>query len=80
VRVWTREKDKIHQLIQAFFTNDPYYPRPRPNDQLYQMFRIGYMEAHPKEVKDAVELAAAFLHGIEAEQAKRDSPKVITPH
>ncbi|KAF8813473.1 hypothetical protein BYT27DRAFT_7230986, partial [Phlegmacium glaucopus] len=75
MRIWSREKDKIHQLIEAFFTNDPYYPRPRPNDQLYQMFCIGYIEAHPKDVKGAVELAEAFLHGIEAEQAKRDSPK-----
>jgi hypothetical protein len=75
MRVWSREKDHIHQLIEAFFTNDPYYPRPRPNDQLYQMFCTGYMEAYPKEVKEAVELAAAFLRGIEVEQAKRDSPK-----
>ncbi|KAF8223692.1 hypothetical protein L208DRAFT_1445244 [Tricholoma matsutake] len=74
MRVWSRDQDKIHQLIEAFFTNDPYYPRPRLNDQLYQMFCIGYMEAYPKEVKEAVELAAAFLRGIEAEQAKRDAP------
>jgi len=41
----------------------------------YQMFCIGYIEALPNEVKDAMELAAAFLRGIEAEQAKRGSPK-----
>ena len=72
MRVWTKEKGRIHQLVEAFFTNDPYYPRPRPNDQLYQMFCTGYMEAHSM---DAVELATAFLRGIEEEQAKRDIPK-----
>jgi len=75
MRVWSREKDQIQLPIEAFFTNDPYYPRPRPNDHLYQMFCTGYMEAYPKEVKEAVELAGAFLRGIEAEQANRDSQK-----
>jgi hypothetical protein len=28
-----------------------------------------------KDVKEAVELAAAFLHGIQVEQAKHDFPK-----
>jgi hypothetical protein len=65
--VWSREKNKIHQLIKPFFTNDLCYPRPRPNNQLYKMFCISYMEAYLKDVKEAVELAAAFLCRIETE-------------
>jgi hypothetical protein len=73
MRPWSREKNEIHQLVEAFFSNDPYYPRPRPEDPLYQKFRIGYLEVHSKESKEATELAEVFLRAIEAEQAKRDS-------
>ena len=73
MRPWSRKKNDIHQLVEAFFSNDPYYPRPRPEDSLYQKFCLGYMEVHLKESKEAAELAEVFLHTIEAEQAKRDS-------
>ena len=73
MRPWLRKKNEIHQLVEAFFSNDPYYPRPRPADRLYQKFCLGYLEAHLKESKEAAELAEVFLRAIEAEQAKRDS-------
>jgi len=73
MRPWSRKKDEIHQLVEAFFINDPYYPRPRPEDSLYQKFCLGYLEVHSKESKEATALAEVFLRAIEAEQAKRDS-------
>ena len=71
MRPWSWKKDEIHQLVEAFFINDPYYPRPE--DPLYQNFCLGYLEIHSKESKEATELAEVFLRAIEAEQAKRDS-------
>jgi hypothetical protein len=62
-----------NEPVEAFFNYDPYYPRPRPADTLYQKFCLGYLEALPKGSREAVELAEAFLHAIEAEQVKRDS-------
>jgi len=73
MRPWSRKKNDIYQLVEAFFSNDPYYPRPRPEDPLYQKFCLGYKELHLKKSKEAAELAEVFLRAIEAEQAKRDS-------
>jgi hypothetical protein len=73
MRPWSRKKNEVHQLVEAFFNNDPYYPRPRPADPLYQKFCLGYLEAHLKESKEAAELAEFFLRAIEAGQAERDS-------
>ncbi|EKM55040.1 uncharacterized protein PHACADRAFT_208569 [Phanerochaete carnosa HHB-10118-sp] len=60
----------VEMLVSSFFANDPYYPRPRPSDTLYQAFRTGYIAqcalgqtSVPKE----------FLEAIEVEQAKRDA-------
>jgi hypothetical protein len=73
MRAWSRKKDDVHQLVESFFTNDPYYPRPRPEDPLYQKFCLGYMDAYPKYSDEAVQLAQDFLCTIEAEQGRRDS-------
>lgn len=73
MRPWSRKEDGVHQLVDAFFSNDPYYPRPRRGDPLYQKFCLGYLEATLKVSKEDAELAKAFLHAIEAEQATRDS-------
>ena len=70
MRAWNRNKDEVQQLVASFFTNDPYYPRPRANTQLYQHFCAGYRAAYPSE---SVGLAEEFLRAIEAEQAKRDA-------
>lgn len=72
MRPWSRKENEINQLVEAFFVNDPYYPRPRPEDPLYQKFCLGYLGAYPKESQTATELAEVFLRAIEAEQAKRD--------
>jgi hypothetical protein len=73
MRPWSRKTDDIHQLVDSFFSNDPYYPRPRSNSPLYQKFCQGYMDVYPKESQEVTELARLFLSAIEAEQAKRDA-------
>ena len=78
MRPWSRKREEVNQLVQSFFINDPYYPRPRPQDPLYQKFCRGYTDAYPKESEEAVELAATFLRAIEVEQATRDSVSTMT--
>ena len=68
MRDWRRIKDDIPDLVDAFFINDPYYPRPDLNDPLYVEFKTGYLAAYPQ---DAVDLGQAFLHAIEDEQLRR---------
>ena len=79
MRPWSKKKE-VNQLVESFFINDPYYPRPRPQDPLYQKFCLGYTDVYPKESEEAVALAMTFLRGIEVEQALRDSasrPSVV---
>ena len=73
MRLWKRNPKDIQQLVDAFYTNDPYYPRPNPDDLLYREFSNGYMSAHPKEASDAIEVGKAFLNAIEEEHCKRTS-------
>ncbi|KDR65770.1 hypothetical protein GALMADRAFT_162381 [Galerina marginata CBS 339.88] len=75
MRRWSKTVVDVHLLVEAFFVNDPYYPRPRPEDQLYQNFCVGYMAQYPQDsTSDAqIRLAEVFLREIEAEQARRTS-------
>lgn len=61
-------QSNVQGLVDAFFSNDPYYPRPVPHDNLYQAFRAAYLAACPQEHENG---AQAFLDRIEAEQLKR---------
>lgn len=70
MRQWSKVTADIQKLVDAFYTNDPYYPRARPDEHLYNHFRLGYLAVYPEE---AIEIANAFLEAIEAEQATRDS-------
>ena len=56
----------VSELADAFFSNDPYYPRPVLQDALYAVFKQTYMDACPAEHHAG---AAAFLQAIEARQA-----------
>ena len=68
MRAWKRIKEVL-TLVDAFFINDPHYPRPDPNDPLYIQFKTGYLSVYPQ---DAIDLGETFLHaGIEAEQPRR---------
>jgi Zinc finger protein len=68
MRAWKRTSEEIPTLVEAFFINDPYYPRPDPNDSLYVQFKAGYLSVYPE---NAIDLGEAFLHAIEAEQCRR---------
>ena len=78
MRTWKRKSNEIQQLVEAFYTNDPYYPRPNPDDPLYKSsFSNGYLSAHPKEARDALDAGEAFLRAIENEQRRRNSANRI---
>ncbi|CAA7271450.1 unnamed protein product [Cyclocybe aegerita] len=69
MRKWTKEESDIEKLTSSFFSNDPYYPRPRPSDPLYIAFKTGYRLAVSDHLSP---LADAFFTEIEAEQLHRD--------
>ena len=71
MRTWKRNSNEIQQLVDSFYTNDPYYPRPNPNDPLYTEFSNGYMSAHPKELRDAIDVGEDFLRAIDSENEHR---------
>lgn len=56
-------------LARPFFANDPYYPRPRQGDVLYERFKFGYLDGAGIENQDRARL---FLHVIEEEQQEKD--------
>lgn len=70
MRSWDRTVETVSILAQAFFDNDPYYPRPRPLEPLYEDFKAAYKEQVPADYQH---LADAFLRAIEITQAKRDN-------
>ena len=78
MRTWKRDPNEIQQLVDSFFMNDPYYPRPNPNDSLYKEFSNGYMSAHPKELRDAIDVGESFLRAIEDEHRRRIANRVPT--
>ena len=69
-RQWSKARADIQELVDAFHTNDPYYPRARPDERLYNLFRLGNLTVYPEE---AIEIGNAFLQANKAEQAIRDS-------
>ncbi|OBZ74383.1 hypothetical protein A0H81_05758 [Grifola frondosa] len=69
----TSDESCIDALSGAFFANDPYYPLPRPSDQLYEAFKSAYVDVCPVELRH---LARAFIQTIESAQASRDQTAV----
>ncbi|KAL6300363.1 hypothetical protein BKA93DRAFT_536326 [Sparassis latifolia] len=72
LRTWQKTTEEVGALVSSFFSNDPYYPRPRPSDPLYVAFKNGYLSAYPTQ-PDCHRVATTFLHDIEVEQAQRDA-------
>lgn len=72
MRSWSKTLADVALLVEAHYQNDPYYPRARPNDILYQQFKEGYLSAYP-EYPESQTIAATFLTGIEMEQQRRDN-------
>ncbi|KAI1613313.1 zinc finger protein-domain-containing protein [Exophiala viscosa] len=63
----------IKQLMQSFYFNDPYYPRPEanhPNDvALWATFRDNYLEA--SGLLTAIMMPARFIEAVETEARRR---------
>ncbi|KAI0071981.1 hypothetical protein K474DRAFT_1668355 [Panus rudis PR-1116 ss-1] len=66
MRAFDKQSGDISQLVDAFFANDPYYPRPVPNDPLYDIFRQAYMHCCPSQ---HAARGVHFLQEIEARYA-----------
>jgi hypothetical protein len=66
---FTTDDAGIIALADAFFINDPYYPRPRKNDVLYESFKAAYLRACSSNLASWAE---KFLDEIENRQAERD--------
>jgi hypothetical protein len=78
-RAMTKDESGVELAVQAFFINDPYYPRPLSNkaaeQNLWKAFKAGYMQASDwalaKAEKHEKALPAMFLNACVAEQQKR---------
>jgi hypothetical protein len=71
VRTWDKRPESVDQLVSAFFANDPYYPRPRTSDALYNNFKAAYLSSCNDEGVSEV-LSTTFFDAIESTQAQRD--------
>lgn len=73
MRAFDKDRDDVALLVDAFFSNDPYCPRPTPGDPLYDKFKRSYAASCP--VKHLAR-AECFLGAIEDRQAAN---RVATP-
>ncbi|KAI0653716.1 hypothetical protein C8Q70DRAFT_927108 [Cubamyces menziesii] len=65
---FNKSHNDVTPLVEAFFSNDPYYPRPIPGDQLYQRFKQAYIRSC---TLDHLPGANFFLREIENYQATK---------
>ncbi|PIL29526.1 hypothetical protein GSI_08334 [Ganoderma sinense ZZ0214-1] len=70
MRSFDKHHGDVSQLADAFFSNDPYYPRPVQNDPIYGVFKDTYMSSCPSELRPR---ATLFLQTIEARQAAKSA-------
>lgn len=62
----------VDELVSAFFDIDPYYPRARPTEPLYDTFVIGYLS---QLVGFEGNRGAEFLDALELARAAKDEKK-----
>lgn len=64
-------------LAKPFFDNDPYFPRPRPGEDLYECFRQGYLAGATMDAGTMADKARTraemFLRVIEEMQKDKDN-------
>ncbi|KAH0585317.1 hypothetical protein H2248_008558 [Termitomyces sp. 'cryptogamus'] len=70
MRAFDKNNGNVSELVNAFFSNDPYYPRPVLTDSLYTNFKQMYMRSCPEEYRTR---GALFLQTIEARYAKQSA-------
>ena len=68
VRIWRKCVDDIDTLVDAFFINDPYYPRP--GMAVYDPFCEGYRSVFLKD-RAGMDVGEAFLRAVELRHAAR---------
>ncbi|KAK0482332.1 hypothetical protein IW261DRAFT_1467262 [Armillaria novae-zelandiae] len=69
IRKWNGAIEAVGELVDAYRTNDPYFPLARRGDPVYEEFRNGYRAAY----RARLDIADAFLSQIEALQITKDS-------
>jgi len=75
VAPFDRTEGQIPRLVEAFFANEAYFPRPRPSDKLYQMFSQAYIAECEKIDNVAVMIGRMFIEAVEREQLVKDQGK-----
>ena len=68
MRVFDKDNGDVSQLVETFFSNNPYYPHPVTNDSLYNIFKQSYITSCPGEYRAC---GALFLEAIEARYAEK---------
>ncbi|KAJ7444916.1 hypothetical protein FB451DRAFT_74248 [Mycena latifolia] len=71
MRLFNPDTGDISLLVDSFFVNDPYYPRPTLQDNVYLCFKTAYIDACPLHLRTR---AAMFTDAIEARHSSRTSP------
>ncbi|KAI0351815.1 hypothetical protein OH77DRAFT_1523922 [Trametes cingulata] len=72
VREFDRLGGDVTTLVDAFFANDPYYPRPIPGEPLYDIFKETYLRSCDTGYRSG---ADRFLRAIEEQEASRTAAK-----
>ena len=75
VAPFDRTEGQIPRLVEAFFANEAYFPRPRPSDELYQLFSQAYIAECGKIDNVAVMIGRMFIEALEREQLVKDQGK-----
>lgn len=75
VRDFDFTESQIPSLVDAFFTNEAYFPRARPTDPLYKIFSEAYIKECDKIGEIAGQLGRKFVHALEKEQVLRDTAR-----
>ena len=75
VAPYDRTEEQIPRLVEAFFANEAYFPRPHPNDELYKLFSQAYIAECGKIENVAVVIGNMFINALEREQLARDQKK-----
>ena len=75
VAPFDRTEEQIPRFVEAFFSNEAYFPRTRPSDELYQVFSQAYIAECGKIDNVAVMIGRLFIEALEWEQLARDQRK-----
>ena len=75
VAPFDRTEGQVPHLVEAFFANEAYFPRPRPIDELYQLFSQAYIAECGKIDNVAAMIGGMFIEALEREQLARDQRK-----